>query len=90
MLCQFQAAQEAQAKAEAEQNQNYLKRETPFLCNVRFRCDLPEVGMQLRRMTIAHSASDSPVTLVTSILHLTSPSMWQAGTESDMMLTFTK
>lgn len=26
-----------------EQNQNFLKRETPFLCNVRFRCDLPEV-----------------------------------------------
>ncbi|DBA95535.1 hypothetical protein WJX82_011579 [Trebouxia sp. C0006] len=26
-----------------EQNQNHLKRETPFLCNVRFRCDLPEV-----------------------------------------------
>ena len=27
-----------------EQNQNHLKRETPFLCNVRFRCDLPEVS----------------------------------------------
>ena len=27
-----------------EQNQNFLKRETPFLCNVRFRCDLPEVS----------------------------------------------
>lgn len=27
----------------AEQSQNFLKRETPFLCNVRFRCDLPEV-----------------------------------------------
>lgn len=68
VLCQFQAAQEAQAKAEAEQNQNYLKRETPFLCNVRFRCDLPEVGMKLRCTTIAHSASDSPVTPVT-LLH---------------------
>ena len=29
----------------AEQKQNFLKRETPFLCNVRFRCDLPEVSM---------------------------------------------
>ncbi|KAL3143939.1 hypothetical protein ABBQ32_003754 [Trebouxia sp. C0010 RCD-2024] len=41
---QAQAYAETQSRLlKADQNQNFLKRETPFLCNVRFRCDLPEV-----------------------------------------------
>ena len=43
----MQAVQKAaQAAADARKEENFLKRETPFLCNVRFRCDLPEVGHQ--------------------------------------------
>lgn len=48
--CQYvQAYAEAQSRQlKADQNQNFLKRETPFLCNVRFRCDLPEVSYHAR------------------------------------------
>lgn len=45
MLFCVQAYAETQSRLlKADQNQNFLKRETPFLCNVRFRCDLPEVS----------------------------------------------
>ena len=45
--CLMQRYKAAQVQAPtAEQSQNFLKRETPFLCNVRFRCDLPEVNSE--------------------------------------------
>ncbi len=48
-LCALQEYADSQARLlNTEQNQNHLKRETPFLCNVRFRCDLPEVSNGVR------------------------------------------